>query len=178
MYFPEAKRYQGRFFHPVMPVPGTEHSATGGLHVGYIEFSVASGAYLVESNLGLLRRALPGEDSTIAGFRASAAVATYSRVLAAEMYGEHRPYGYVFGGSGGGYRTMACIENTRGVWDGAVPYIHPHADEPARPISACKRTRCASCATSCRRSSTRSNRVAAATCTPVSRPRSATRSQR
>ncbi len=125
MYFPEARRYQGRFFHPVTPVPGTEHSATEGLHVGYIGFSVASGGYLVESNLGLLRRALPGEDSTIAGFRASAAVATYSRVLAAEMYGEHRPYGYVFGGSGGGYRTMACIENTRGVWDGAVPYIHP-----------------------------------------------------
>ena len=125
VYFPEARRYQGRFFHPVTPVPGTEHSATEGLHVGYIEFSVANGAYLVESNLGLLRRALPGEDSTIAGFRASAAVATYSRVLAAEMYGEHRPFGYVFGGSGGGYRTMACIENTRGVWDGAVPYIHP-----------------------------------------------------
>ncbi len=125
VYFPEARRYQGRFFHPVTPVPGTEHSATEGLHVGYIDFSIASGAYLVESNLGLLRRALPGEDSTIAGFRASAAVATYSRVLASEMYGEHRPFGYVFGGSGGGYRTMACIENTRGVWDGAVPYIHP-----------------------------------------------------
>ena len=28
MYFPDATRYQGRFFHPVMPVPGTEHSAT------------------------------------------------------------------------------------------------------------------------------------------------------
>ena len=124
MYFPEAKRYQGRFFHPVMPVPGTEHGVTGGLYTGYIEFSAASGAYLVESNLGLLRRALPGEDSTIAGYRASAAVATYSRVLAAEMYGEHRPYGYVFGGSGGAYRTMACIENNPGVWDGAVPYIH------------------------------------------------------
>ncbi len=79
MYFPDAKRYQGRFFHPVTPVPGTEHAVTGGLYVGYIEFSVASGAYLVESNLGLTRRALPGEDSTIAGYRASAAVAMYSR---------------------------------------------------------------------------------------------------
>src|SRR5262245_5118662 len=125
MYFPEPRRYQGRFFHPVMPVPGTEHSATEGLHVGYIDLAVASGAYFVESNLGLLQRALPDTDSTIAGYRASAAVATYSRVLASSMYGEHRPYGYVFGGSGGGYRTMACIENTRGVWDGAVPYIHP-----------------------------------------------------
>jgi hypothetical protein len=106
IYFPEAKRYQGRFFHPVMPVPGTEHGATEGLYTGYIEFSVASGAYLVESNLGMARRALPGEDSTIAGYRASAAVAMYSRVLAAAMYGEHRPYGYVFGGSGGAYRTV------------------------------------------------------------------------
>ena len=58
------------------------------------------------------------------GYRASAAVATYSRVLAAEMYGEHRPYGYVFGGSGGAYRTIACFEMETDVWDGAVPYIH------------------------------------------------------
>ena len=45
-------------------------------------------------------------------------------MLAAEQYGEHRPYGYVFGGSGGAYRTVACFENCDGVWDGAVPYIH------------------------------------------------------
>ena len=68
----------------------------------------------------------------ITGFRASAATAQYSRVLAeamyAEMYGdtngEHRPYGYVTGGSGGAYKTMACYENAPGVWDGAVPFIH------------------------------------------------------
>src|SRR5947207_903501 len=80
------------------PVPGSEHGATEGAFAGYIEFAVASGGYLVESNLGRFRRALRGEDSTVAGYRASAAVATYSRVLAADMYGEHRPYGYVFGG--------------------------------------------------------------------------------
>jgi hypothetical protein len=124
MYFPDAARYQGRFFHPISPVPGSEHSATEGAFTGYIEFAVATGGYLVESNLGRFRRALRGEDSTVAGYRASAAVATYSRVLAAEMYGEHRPYGYVFGGSGGAYRTIACIENGNDVWDGAVPYIH------------------------------------------------------
>jgi hypothetical protein len=124
MYFPDATRYQGRFFHPVSPVPGSEHGAKDGAFTGYIEFAVASGGYLVESNLGRFRRALRGEDSTIAGYRASAAVATYSRVLAAEMYGEHRAYGYVFGGSGGAYRAIACIENGDDVWDGAVPYIH------------------------------------------------------
>jgi hypothetical protein len=124
MYFPDAVRYAGRFFHPVSPVPGSEHGATEGAFTGYVEFAVASGGYLVESNLGRFRRALRGEDSTVAGYRASAAVATYSRVLAAEMYGEHRPYGYVFGGSGGAYRAIACIENGDDVWDGAVPFIH------------------------------------------------------
>jgi hypothetical protein len=123
-YFPESTRYQGRFFHPVSPVPGSEHGATEGAFTGYIEFAAASGGYLVESNLGRFRRALRGEDSTVAGYRASAAVATYSRVLAADMYGEHHPYGYVFGGSGGAYRAIACIENGAGIWDGAVPYIH------------------------------------------------------
>jgi hypothetical protein len=124
IYFPDALGYQGRFFQPVSPVPGSEHGATEGAFTGYIEFAVASGGYLVESNLGRFRRALRGEDSTIAGYRASVAVATYSRVLAAEQYGEHRPYGYVFGGSGGALRTFACFENGNGVWDGAVPYIH------------------------------------------------------
>ena len=39
------------------------------------------------------------------------------------MYGEHRPYGYAYGGSGGGYRTIGGAENTTGVWDGFVPYV-------------------------------------------------------
>jgi hypothetical protein len=38
------------------------------------------------------------------------------------MYGPHRPYGYLYGGSGGGYKTMGCMENTS-AWDGAVPYV-------------------------------------------------------
>src|ERR1700744_3253524 len=63
-------------------------------------------------------------DPDIASFRASGATAQYSRILAAEMYGDHRPYGYVYGGSGGSLKTMACMENTDGVWDGGVPFIH------------------------------------------------------
>ncbi|RYH14062.1 MAG: hypothetical protein EON57_01015 [Alphaproteobacteria bacterium] len=39
------------------------------------------------------------------------------------MYGGRRPYGYAFGGSGGAYRTVGSFENTRGVWDGVVPYV-------------------------------------------------------
>ncbi|NHJ22757.1 MAG: hypothetical protein EAX91_17570 [Candidatus Lokiarchaeota archaeon] len=86
-------------------------------------FAIESGAYLVESNLGRLNMFV-GDDPTITAYRASAAVAKYSRILASEMYGSHRPYGYVYGGSGGAFKTIACMENTEGVWDGAVPFIH------------------------------------------------------
>jgi hypothetical protein len=124
-YFPPPERYEGRFFQPIMFMSGTEHAAGTGLLDGMgasIGFAIDSGGYLVESNLGR-RSAFPGDDPTITGYRASAATARYSRELAAEMYGEHRPYGYCWGGSGGGYKTMSCLESTTGVWDGGVPFV-------------------------------------------------------
>ncbi|HET6950700.1 MAG TPA: hypothetical protein VFI47_10005 [Acidimicrobiales bacterium] len=125
LYLPPAERYEGRFFHPVLPMSGIETAASLGVLYGIagsVEFAVDSGAYLVESNLGRLNP-FPGDDWTVAGYRASAAVARYSRTLAAEMYGEHRPYGYVFGGSGGALKTVSCFENVPDVWDGAVPFV-------------------------------------------------------
>jgi hypothetical protein len=124
-YFPPAERYEGRFFQPLMFMSGTEHAAGAGFLVGMgasIDFAVDNGAYLVESNLGRLNP-FPGTDGTVPGFRASAAAARYSRVLAAEMYGDHRPYGYCYGGSGGGFKTIACLENTSDVWDGGIPFV-------------------------------------------------------
>ncbi|MCG6190363.1 hypothetical protein [Maribellus maritimus] len=44
-------------------------------------------------------------------------------MVAEKLYGKHRTYGYIFGGSGGAYRTIGAIENNEGVWDGAVPYV-------------------------------------------------------
>jgi hypothetical protein len=124
-YFPPEARYEGRFFQPLMFMSGTEHAAGMGLLVGMgatIEFAIDNGAYMVESNLGRTNP-FPGEDGTVPGFRASAAAARYSRVLAAQMYGDHRPYGYCYGGSGGGYKTIACLENTNDVWDGGIPFV-------------------------------------------------------
>jgi hypothetical protein len=124
-YFPPPERYEGRFFQPIMFMSGTEHAAGSGLLDGMgasIGFAIDSGGYLVESNLGR-HSAFPGDDPTITGYRASAATARYSRELAAEMYGEHRPYGYCWGGSGGGFKTMSCLESTTGVWDGGVPFV-------------------------------------------------------
>jgi hypothetical protein len=123
-YFPPAEQYGGRFFQPVLAVSGVENAFGSGMLSGMgasVEFAVSSGAYMVESNLGRVTP-FPGEDFSVTGYRASSAAAEYSRVLAAEMYGEHRPYGYVYGGSGGGFKTISCMENTR-TWDGAVPFI-------------------------------------------------------
>jgi len=53
----------------------------------------------VQTNLGGADRAPPA-DPAIAAYRVNAAAAKYSRVVAVELYGEHRPYGYLFGGSG------------------------------------------------------------------------------
>ncbi len=39
------------------------------------------------------------------------------------MYGNHRPYGYRWGGSGGSYKTISGAENSSGVWDGSLPFI-------------------------------------------------------
>ncbi|KAF2395893.1 hypothetical protein EJ06DRAFT_257816 [Trichodelitschia bisporula] len=125
-YFPPAEQYRKRFIQPLPAVSGNEKlvfepAALGAIISDIAPFSFESGAYIVESNQGR-QDMYPGDDATITGFRGSAAAARFSRELAAKMYGPHRPYGYVFGGSGGGYKTLACIENGT-EWDGAVPFI-------------------------------------------------------
>jgi len=127
-YFPPTAQYKGRFFQHITPVPDSEnlaqHLPVGGEN--QIGFAVASGAYFVETNGGGTDMVgAPGKpvDFTIAAYRANAAAARYSRVIAQQMYGGARAYGYAYGGSGGGFRTVGSIENTTDVWDGVVPYV-------------------------------------------------------
>lgn len=125
-YFPEAEVYGGRFFQHVTPVPQSEDLAQADAgDYGKIAFAIDSGAYFVETNGGGPDAANPmsGIDPTIGAFRASAAAARFSRVVAGELFGGERPYGYLYGGSGGAYRTIGSSENTEGVWDGFVPYV-------------------------------------------------------
>ncbi len=122
IYFPPKEKYQGRFFQHITPIPSSENLAaqsTG--EDNKIAFSIESGGYFLETNEGGM--AALGRDSSLAAYRVNAAAARYSRILAAQMYGPHRTYGYAFGGSGGGYRTIGGIENTVGAWDGVVPYV-------------------------------------------------------
>jgi hypothetical protein len=128
-YFPPKDQYQGRFFQHITPVPDSENLAQL-MPVGpynKIGSTLASGAYFVETNGGgkidLTKGSLALNDPTITAYRANAAAAQYSRVIAQQMYGGKRPFGYAYGGSGGGYRTIGSIENTQGVWDGVVPYV-------------------------------------------------------
>ncbi|MCB1690699.1 MAG: PKD domain-containing protein [Halioglobus sp.] len=126
-YFPEKASYEGRFFQYVTPVPDSENLAQNPENADdKIGFSIDSGAYFIETNGGgSAATAGPAfyADPSIAAYRANAAAARYSRVVAAQMYGAHRPFGYLYGGSGGGYRTLGSMENTEGVWDGAVPFV-------------------------------------------------------
>lgn len=124
--FPAADRYQGRFFHNTYPLIVTEDIApfpiAFDVATGDLGFTLDSGAYYVQTNLGGAdRRTQP--DPEIGAFRVNAEAAKYSRFVAARLFGEHRPYGYLFGGSGGSYQVMGAAENTRGVWDGFLPFV-------------------------------------------------------
>ncbi|HEY7269028.1 MAG TPA: hypothetical protein VH951_04300 [Dehalococcoidia bacterium] len=117
-YFPPNEQYDGRFFQPLQAVSGNENMAPMAMYqASGIGFALASGGYLVESNQG-------SRDMFGGSAEANAAAAQFSRKIAADMYGEHRPYGYVYGGSGGAFKTLGCVENMTDVWDGSVPFVH------------------------------------------------------
>ncbi|MBV6642862.1 MAG: hypothetical protein KI791_19250, partial [Cyclobacteriaceae bacterium] len=125
-YFPPKEKYEGRFFQYITPFPDNENLSQGATgEQDKIGFSIESGAYFVETNGGgAIDFSNPrANDPTIGAYRANAASAQFSRVVAQKLFGGDRPFGYSFGGSGGAYRTVGGIENTAGVWDGAVPYV-------------------------------------------------------
>lgn len=127
-YFPPKEQYQGRFFQYFTPFPDNENLAQNAKgEDDMISFSGASGAYFIETNGGgKIDFSKPkfNADPTISAYRANAASAQFSGVVATKVYGNgKRPYGYGFGGSGGAYRTLGSVENTEGVWDGVVPFV-------------------------------------------------------
>lgn len=135
-YFPEKEKYEGRFFQYLSPAPEDEHESehlTG--EDDKITFALTHGAYYVVSNQGGF--VFPMGERL---YKASANCAQFSRRVAQRVYGyEHRPYGYVFGGSGGSFKTISCVEMTKGIWDGGVPYVI--ANPMATPNVFCPRMR-------------------------------------
>lgn len=122
--FPEKEGYKGRFFQYLSPFPGPQEELASLPTLGEddkIGFTITHGAYFVESNMGSGSQFGKRKDDTLT-WRSCAAAAEYSRTVAQRLYWEHRVYGYVYGGSGGGFKTMDCIERTN-AFDGAVPYV-------------------------------------------------------
>nr|AHF23784.1 hypothetical protein [uncultured bacterium Contig140] len=123
--FPPADRYEGRFQQYLSPFPGPDEEVASLGHTGLedrVGFALKCGAYYVETNMGSHSQFGGDRDDKLT-WQSSAAAAEYSREKAMEIYDtKQRPYGYVYGGSGGGYKSMACIENT-GAWDGAAPFV-------------------------------------------------------
>ena len=93
IYLPPESSYEGRFFQHITPVPDSEHLAQqqGPGEQNKIGFSMASGGYFLETNGGGVWGGYGSDDPTVAGYRANAASAQHSRIVAAQMYGHHRP---------------------------------------------------------------------------------------
>jgi hypothetical protein len=81
-YFPPKEKYQSRFFQYIIPFPDNEYLSQGASgEEDKIGFSIASGAYFIETNGGGrvdFGRHGSGADPTIGAFRANAASAQYS----------------------------------------------------------------------------------------------------
>ena len=122
-YFPPPELYRGRFFQYLEGGSGGHEQL---LPTQPWTFRLAFedlGGYLVESNQGHFPNEGMGFANDWELFGASAASAIFAKQLAAEMYGAEPHHGYVWGGSGGGSRSIYCLENRPDVYDGASPHV-------------------------------------------------------
>ena len=167
-YFPPEEQYEGRFFQPILAVSGTEH-AFGSSHAarhGRLDRVRGRQRRLhgrVEPRLAhpVPRRRRRPSPATARARRPP----QYSRMLAAEMYGEHRPL------------RLLLRRQRRRLQDDELHGEHRRVGRRrcrsssaarcrCRTSSRCRPTPCASSGRSSRRSSTPSTPAAAATCTP------------
>lgn len=113
--------WKGRFFQMVFPTQMSVAAA------GEIGFTAEAGGYTVHV-------------AGTGGYRADAAVAKISRKIARKFYQQpsRKIYGYIYGGSGGSFKTVGAMENTVSVWDGSLPLIQgiPISDPTGCSIAA------------------------------------------
>ncbi len=122
---PKKENCDGRIYNYLNPSPdGDEEMAALPLtgEEDQISFCLINNSCFLESNMGSVQADVPMLDPTIV-WKSSAQVMVFAKEIVKEHCGKEKIYGYVHGGSGGGYKTMACIENTDGVFDGALPYV-------------------------------------------------------
>ena len=140
-YFQPGEGYAGRMFQPMEGGHAGHENIFGEGPVAEISGGLAMafrlGGYMVESNCGHIGDDIDeraGPDPTLYGYRAAVESARFSRHVARQIYGAEPANGYVYGGSGGGRRSPACLEYGADVYTGALPYhsggnIEPHGTQ-------------------------------------------------
>lgn len=130
-YFPPAEAFAGRLIQFLQGgAGGSEYTATPSVagmgSATDLSFILGLGAVFMESNQGHFGNDLSGikGDATILLWRASAQSARQAKKMAREMYGRAVDHAYTYGGSGGGIRSLHCLENTD-VYAGGVPIVMP-----------------------------------------------------
>ena len=129
-YFPPDELYQGRMFQFLSGGAGGDENSLAGQMAGFglsWAFDVVFdqlGGFLVESNQGHFgNEGNTGMTGELELFGASAETALQAKQFAAGIYGAAPHHSYVWGGSGGGVRSLCCIENRPDVWDGDVSFV-------------------------------------------------------
>jgi hypothetical protein len=132
-YLPPPELYKGRLFQFLEGGTGGHENTLALAYMGQIfgeggawPFDIVFerfGGFLVESNQGhFTNEGNIGTSGDVETFGASAESALYARELARQMYGSAPHHSYVWGASGGGLRTICCLENRPDVWDGGVAW--------------------------------------------------------
>ena len=118
LYLPPKEQYRGRFFQYITPVPDSENLAQGRVRAGGRQDRLfRRQRRLFTSRPTAAAARSPGSPAPVPT-RPSAAIAPMPRprairaIVAQQMYGPHRTYGYAYGGSGGAFRTLGAVENT------------------------------------------------------------------
>ncbi|EXM20488.1 hypothetical protein V3481_016318 [Fusarium oxysporum f. sp. vasinfectum] len=105
IYLPE-NGWKGRFFQLVFPI---QNSTASDREIG---FGAESGGYTVRAS---------GRPT----YRGDAAAAKVGMMIAREYYKPktNKIHGYIYGGSGGSLVTVGAMENTIGIWSGALTLV-------------------------------------------------------
>ncbi|KAF5605096.1 hypothetical protein FPANT_1273 [Fusarium pseudoanthophilum] len=105
IYLPESG-WKGRFFQLVYPL---QNSTASDREIG---FGADSGGYTARA-------------SGLPTYRGDAAVAKFGMMIAREYYKpkKNKIHGYIYGGSGGSLITVGVMENTIGIWSGALTLV-------------------------------------------------------
>lgn len=124
-FIPEKEDFKGRFFQFLCPFPGPdEENASETPRFGVddkVAFALYHGAAYVETNMGS-KAVFGGESAPDIVIKSNGECAELFRKLVMEKYGCKRPFGYAYGGSGGGYKTMTCAEFSD-CFDGVIPHV-------------------------------------------------------